>query len=340
MTESALHFAEPGWFWALLALIPVGLWLARSRARARRGPLHRYADAALLPHLTGTQAPTPPERRGAFLRWCLLWGLLVTAMAGPRLDYDSVRLFHPGNNLLILLDISRSMQTADQAPNRLARARQEVADLIRQNPGLRLGLVAFASVPHVVAPLTEDTPAIAEALPALSTDLVSLQGSRLGAALDRAAGLFAGLPAASGRAVVLISDGDFDEPDLPVRVRTLAAAGIRLHVLGIGSPTGGQVPGARGGYVAGRDGAPVISRLDEAALRALAAAGGGRYERADYRDQDTRAILEAAAAAGVPPTAGDQRTRVWNERYWLPVILAAALLIPQFRGRPRGSASS
>ena len=340
MTGSGFQFAEPAWFWGLFVMLPVGWWRLRSAARIAAGPWHRYADPALLPHLTGTQAPAAREHRGRFLRWCLLWGLLITAMAGPRWDSHSVRLFHPGNNLLILIDISRSMQTADTAPSRLARARQEVADLIAMNPGLRLGLVAFASVPHVVAPLTEDTATIADALPALSTDLATLQGSRLGSALERAAGLLAGLPPESGRAVLLISDGDFDEPDLPERVRALAGGGTRLHVLGVGTPEGGRVPGARGGFVAGADGAPVVSRLDEPRLRALALAGGGVYERADYHDRDTRAILEAAAVGGVPPTAGDQRTRVWNERYWVPLLFAVALLIPFFRGRVRGRLSS
>ena len=84
-------------------------------------------------------------------------------MAGPRWDYEDVRLFHPGNNLLILLDISRSMQADDVAPSRLGRARQEIQDLIMQNRQVRLGLIAFASVPHVLSPITEDTVTILEA---------------------------------------------------------------------------------------------------------------------------------------------------------------------------------
>jgi len=240
--EAGFHFEQPLWFLGLLALIPVALWLWRSAARAARGPIHRYADAHLLPHLTGTRELKAQERWGRFLSWSLLWTLLLAAMAGPRWDYTDVRLFHPGNNLLILLDVSRSMQVADVAPSRLARARQEIQDLIMLDRDVRLGLIAFASVPHVISPVTEDTYTVLNALPALSTDLAEFQGSRVGTALERAETLLNGLPAESSRAILLITDGDFDEPELTEQVRKLAAEGIRLHVLGIGTEQGARVP--------------------------------------------------------------------------------------------------
>lgn len=333
MTEPGFHFAQPLWFWALLMPLPVGLWLWRSAARAARGPVHRYADPHLLPHLTGTRELQTHERWGRFLLWSLLWSLLVAGMAGPRWDYTDVRLFHPGNNLLILLDISRSMQVADVPPHRLARARQEIQDLIEQNRQVRIGLLAFASVPHVLSPITEDTQTLLNTLPALATDLTQLQGSRLLGALDRAEALLAGLPEDSARAILLISDGDFDEEGLPERARALADQGIRFHVLGIGTEDGGPVPGRGGGWLTDRGGQAIISRLGEQQLEALAEAGGGLYRQADYRQDDTGELLAAAAVAKLPPEASDERTRVWHERYTLPVLLVMALLLPRFRGR-------
>lgn len=335
MPEAGFHFAQPAWFWGLLALIPVAIWLWRSAAKAARGPIHRYADPHLLPHLTGTRELKSTERWGRFLRWSLLWTLLMTAMAGPRWDYTDVRLFHPGNNLLILIDISRSMEADDVAPSRLARARQEVQDLILQNREVRLGLIAFASVPHVLSPITEDTYTILNALPALSTELTRLQGSRLHLALDRAEMLLESLPEDSSRSMLLISDGDFDEPDLVPRIEKLAQKGIKLHVLGIGTEAGAPVPAPRGGWVTDRSGNPVRSALNDALLKELARAGQGTYEEASFRDDDTEEVLEAAAVTRLPPEAGDERTRIWNERFYLPVLALAALLLPQFRGRAR-----
>lgn len=335
MPEAGFHFEQPVWFWGLLALIPVAIWLWRSAAKAARGPIHRYADPHLLPHLTGTRELKATERWGRFLRWSLLWALLIAALAGPRWDYTDVRLFHPGNNLLILLDISRSMQADDVAPNRLARARQEVQDLILQNREVRLGLIAFASVPHVLSPITEDTFTILNALPALSTELARLQGSRLHLALDRAEVLLDSLPEDSARSVLLISDGDFDEPDLVTRIEKLAEKGIKLHVMGIGTEEGAQVPAPQGGWIMDRQGNPIRSGLNAALLEDLARAGQGSYQVASFRDEDTEEILEAAAVTRLPPEAGDERTRVWNERFYLPLLFLAALLLPQFRGRAK-----
>ena len=335
MPDPGFHFSQPAWLWALLVVFPVAIWLWRSAARAARGPVHRYADPHLLPHLTGTRELKTRERWGRFLRWSLLWVLLVLALAGPRWDYEDVRLFHPGNNLLILLDISRSMQASDAAPTRLGRARQEIQDLILQNRQVRLGLIAFASVPHVLSPITEDTFTLLNTLPALSTDLVKFQGSRLSPALDRAETLLQALPEDSSRALLLISDGDFEEAGLEARFRELAAKGIRCHVLGVGTEEGARVPAPQGGYLTDRYARPIVSRLEEARLKTLAEAGGGLYRTSDYRDDDTAEILEAAAVSRLPPEAGEERTRIWNERFYLPVLLLAALLLPQFRSRPR-----
>ncbi len=330
MLETSVHFSQPAWFLGLLALPLVALWLWRSAAKAARGPIHRYADAHLLPHLSGVRELKRSERWGQFLSWSLLWLLLLTAMAGPRWDYASVQLFHPGDNLLILFDISGSMDATDTAPSRLGRARQEVQDLILQNRELRLGLIAFASVPHVISPVTEDSRALLLALPALSTGLTQLPGSRLQGALDRAEQLLTALPEDSAKAMLLISDGDFDEPGLVDRVSALAERGMPLHVLGIGTAEGADVPGDRGPLLA-PDGTPVQTQLDADQLQALATAGGGLFQLADYRDDDTRAILKVAAQSRLPASISNDRTRVWHERFYIPVALLLLLLLPRFR---------
>ncbi len=330
MPEAGFHFSQPAWLLGLLAMPLVALWLWRSAAKAANSPIHRYADAHLLPHLSGVRELKRSERWGQFIGWSLLWLLLLIALAGPRWDYASVRLFHPGNNLLILLDISGSMDATDTAPSRLSRARQEVQDLILQNRELRLGLIAFASVPHVISPVTEDSRALLLALPALSTGLTQLPGSRLQGALDRAEQLLDALPEESSKAMLLISDGDFDEPGLADRVRALAERGMPLHVLGIGTVEGANVPGERGPLL-GPDGTPVRTELDAEQLQSLATAGSGLFRLADYRDADTRAILEVAAQSRLPATISDDRTRVWHERFYIPVALLLLLLLPRFR---------
>jgi Ca-activated chloride channel family protein len=335
MPEAGFHFAHPAWLFALLGLIPVLGWLIFSVVRPRKGATHRYADEHLLPHLTGVRELDVNERWSRYSRWALLWTLLVLAIAGPRWDFTDIEAFSPANDLVILIDISRSMNVADVAPSRLARARQEVQDLVQLNKELRIGLIAFASVPLVVAPITEDSQSLLNAMPAVTSDLANLKGSRLGAALDRASQLLGAGSPDGGRSILLISDGDFDESGLVERVRELAAKGIVVHTLGIGTAGGGPIPDQAGHGDLLRDpsGKIIESRLNERLLSQLATAGGGLYQQADFRDQDSRNILKLAAGGPGTPTQTQQKTRVWNERfYWLllPLLL---LLLPYFRQR-------
>lgn len=331
MPETGFHFASPWWLLGLLLIFPVGAWLRRSQVYGHIARLNRYADAHLLPYLTGSRELDSGERWKKFRHWALLWTALVFAMAGPRWDFTEIQLYTPGADLVILLDISRSMEVADVQPSRMARARQEIEDLINNNRGVRVGLIAFASVAHVITPITEDGQTIRTMLPSISSDLVRLQGSRLRQALERAATLLAGQPKDSQHSILLISDGDFVEPDLDQAVQSLSTAGVRLHVLGIGTPGGGPVPGHSGRFLLDSRRQPVESRLEESRLKHLAALGNGAYIAADFRDDDTTRILQLAAEGGQAKAAGDEQARVWNERfYWLlfPAMLA---ILPAFR---------
>jgi Ca-activated chloride channel family protein len=328
---TAFHFAEPGWLWALLLCIPVDLWLMILPGLGRNERIRNYADAHLMPYLLGRTEASPRARWKRYARWTGIWTLMVLAMAGPRWDFTDVQLFKPGTNLVVLFDISASMEVADVKPTRLARGRQELEDIINESRGIRIGLIAFASVAHVISPITEDMNGIRSVLSALDTRLVRLQGSRLSSALDRAKELIAGQPAKSVNSVLIITDGDFDEPGLEERIRSFADAGVRVHVLGIGTPEGGVVPDNGNPWLKTRDGQPVTSALNETELKKLAAAGDGIYERADYRDNDTKAILAQIKAAALPKSDNEERTRVWNERFYLLAGMAMLLLLPQFR---------
>lgn len=330
---SSFHFAAPGWLPGLLAPLAIGLWLRKTAPSAEDMRIRRYADPHLLPHLLGREALSLGETWRRFRRWSLLWTLLILAMAGPRWDFTNIQLFHPGSNLVVLFDISRSMEVPDVRPTRLARARQELEDLLEENRGNRIGLVAFSSVAHVVAPITEDTQSIRRLLPALDTQLAKpqLQGSRLTAAFDRAEHLLESQPKDSAHAILLITDGDFEEPELPKLAAALASKGIRVHVLGVGSLEGGTVPGQSGKPLLDSHRIPVQSRLNVSFLESLAQAGQGIYRTADYRDDDTREILSVTGHEAPTTREEEEVTRVWNERFYLLAGLVMLMLLPRFR---------
>jgi Ca-activated chloride channel family protein len=329
-----LQFASPAWL-LLLALIPaVGVLQRRARRAAPEARRERdYADAALLPHLAGTARTGASGAFGQLLAWSVPWTLAVLAFAGPRWDYEQVQVFEPGAGLVVLLDISRSMEAGDVSPTRLARARQEIEDLLNVAEGLRIGLVAFASVATVVSPVTDDTASVRRTLPALGPDLVRLQGSRPAQAIARGRQLLATQPADAARNLLLISDGDFQDLELDAEVAALRDQGIRLHVLAIGTPQGAPVIGPQGRPLLERTGSPVVSRLNATLLGTIAAQTGGEYQAADYRDDDVRAIARAAAASGRARKVGDERLRVWHEPFWWFLAPAALWLLFEFRRR-------
>jgi Ca-activated chloride channel homolog len=310
-------------------------------ARPSKSLIQRYADEQLLPHLTGIRELNVHEHWNRFTRWGLLWILLVTALAGPRWGFTDIDAFAPTSDLVILMDISRSMNVADTPPSRLARARQEVQDLVMLNHEIRIGLIAFASVPHVVTPITEDSLSILNALPAVTSDLANLQGSRLVAALERAELLLRSDTTNNTRSILLISDGDFEEPDLLKKVKALAIQGITLHTLGIGTSGGGPIPAWVGhsDLLRNRNGQVIKSSLNESLLKSIAKAGGGQYQIADFRDQESRNILELASGDIGTPTRTQEKTRVWSEQFYWLLLPLLMLLLPRFRAIDLGKSS-
>ena len=329
MNNQVFNFAQPLWLWALL-LIPLVLgWLRLSRSVRNRGKEDKYADPHLLPLLIGVDQTITTRSIRPLIIWALSWILMVLAMAGPRWDYKQIRAFQPAADLVILLDISLSMNIQDVRPSRLARARQEIQDLVRLNPGIRLGLVAFASIAHVATPITEDGDSLLRQLPGLSTDLVRLQGSNLVNALKLAASLLQAQGEGSSHHILLLSDGDFDEPELEQKITELRNQDIRLHVLALGTDGGGPVP-----YLTAPGGKAVVSRLDEQSMAQLAEAGGGVYQLADYRDQDSQQILDAVMAQAELRQGQGAPAQIWNERFHWPLIPAVIILLLLTGRRP------
>lgn len=321
MDETGFHFAQPAWLWGLLVIPLVLGWLSYTSPFKRRGLETSYADPQLMPYLSGEATTIASNSTRPLAIWTLAWSLLILSMAGPRWDYRQINPFEAGADLVILLDISASMNIRDVPPSRLKRALQEIQDLVQTRQGIRVGLVAFATIAHVVTPITDDSESLLRQLPAISTNLVRLQGSRLASALELAEQLFAADETDIAHNILLISDGDFAETDLQKRIGQLRGSGIRLHVLAVGTPQGDQVP-----LTMAAGSAPVISRLDEDTMAKLASSGGGIFRIAEFRDNDTRDIIDNVLAEATARKNKQMQTLVWNEYfYWL--LLPAMLIL-------------
>jgi len=284
----SLHFIRPQWFWALLPLSLLFVWLWRRRLRA--GSWRRVVAPSLLPYVLveGTESrplwPWVAAALGALLA--------VTALAGPAWEKIRQPVFRRQSALVVLLDLSRSMDAADVYPSRLQRARQKLIDILQARKEGRTALVVYAAEPFVVSPLTDDSHTIISQLSALTTDLMPAQGSRLDLAIGKAVKLLRQAGMTRGH-VLAITDGVDGIPAsaLEHAVDELRRAGYRLSLLGVGTAAGAPIPQAAGGFVKDASGAIVVPKLDPGAVTAVARAGGGIARFLSPDDSDTHALV-------------------------------------------------
>ncbi|MEC9407796.1 MAG: VWA domain-containing protein [Pseudomonadota bacterium] len=272
-----LLFLRPWW---LLALLPWSCWMIVSRMRPT--PDRHWSqvmDPVLLDALTAGRTDARPgwlDRSPRLtLRLAALLG--IVALAGPSWRDLPTPVYQADSARVLVLDLSQSMNAQDLPPSRLARARFAALDLIDSARDGRLAVVAFAGTAHAVVPLTTDHRTAAHLIGTLSPDLMPVPGSAIAAGLRQAKTLLEQGQAPSGD-VILLTDSAPD-PAAEDAAAALARAGYRLSIVGFGTEEGAPIPRDQGGWVHDRSGRMTLARLDESALQALAAVGGGRYRR-------------------------------------------------------------
>ncbi|HEY1551436.1 MAG TPA: VWA domain-containing protein, partial [Kofleriaceae bacterium] len=337
-----IDFAQPHWLW-IGALVCAALAILMIRAeRRRRLGLARFAAAS--PETTVAR-PRRVLRNALALAGV---GLAFVALARPRAGFRLERTPHEGVDLMFAVDTSKSMMSTDVRPNRLARAKLAVADLVRSFDSDRVGLIAFAGDAFVQAPMTADRTVFLESLDALDTDVIPKGGTDIASAI-RAAGQAMASEPEHHKVLVLLSDGEDLAGDVTAAARDAAKQGLTIYTVGVGSTAGSliEIAGADGKPELVRDasGQPVHSRLDEPTLRSIAQVTGGAYQPLgpDGRGLDT---LYAIAKAKLPATTtSDTARKVYNERFEIPLGLAIGCLIVELvlgdrRRRRRGSAAA
>ena len=318
-----LKFAEPAGF-ALLLLTPVlaALWLiSANRSKARVGQM----VALRLRNLLVGQAPWRGLQTALLIAGLALGSV---AIARPQLGEILQERKGRGRDVIIAVDVSRSMLAGDLPPSRLKRAQMAAEDLVRQLKGDRVGLVAFAGSSFLQAPVTADHAAVLTAMQELGPELIPLPGTNIASALRCAEEAFDHSEGGQ-RALVLITDGEELEEDA-VAISQELSAKMRIFTVGVGSPEGAvlAVPAPQGGgieYIKDSSGNVVQSKLDEGRLRQIAQAGGGFYTRLLSGPAEMRRIaLEGIAVMDEHEVQLEGRS-VAIERYQWP--LGAALLL-------------
>ncbi len=320
------EFAQPSGAWWLLAAVPAMLlvvWLARWRATARRSFADSSLFATIAPRVVGNRSTA---RATLFIT---ALALLSIALLDPRAGGRTEKVEQTGIDVMVAIDVSRSMLAEDARPDRLSRARQFATDIVDALGGDRVGLVEFAGVPALRCPLTFNHRAFLTQLDTLSPQATVRGGSLLGDAIRLAAASLDG--EGVGKVIVVLSDGEDMESE-PIEAAATAAKekGIRVVTVGIGDAReGARIPvteraGNRRYLV--HDGQEVWTKMDPTLLAEVAKAGDGFFIDAGTGQAD---MSQAAALLrqGLTTKSRAQATVSTKEPLFQYLALSALVLL-------------
>jgi Ca-activated chloride channel family protein len=321
-----IRFAHPEYFTLLFVLIPLAaafiLFWFRMRRRSRL-----YAESALLDRLVEQRSRVKPILRAAVLMLAI--ALFITALAGPQVGSKYEEVQRAGIDLVVAIDVSSSMLAQDIKPDRITAAKRELMNLIDNLKGDRIGIIVFSGEAYTQLPLTTDYGAAVMMTDIISVGMTPRPGTAMGAAINMARESFA-KEEGKYRAMVLITDGENHEDDAVESAKEAASENIIIHCIGMGLPEGAPVPleqdGEARGFKKDNEGNPVLSKLDEESLKAIANATGGTYTRAE-NGRDNLAQVFKEIEKMEKREIETKRFTEYEDRFQVPLALGFLLLI-------------
>lgn len=312
---------------ALAPVVAGAVWSAAAwarRARIRRAAAWSDATARIARAAGRLGAPALG----------LAAGLAAVALSGPRWGEEQIVTETRGLNLIVAIDISRSMLAEDARPSRLGRALREARRLVHDLDGDRLGLAAFAGTSYILSPLSVDGSALTLYLDALDPDVASEGGTHLGPALAQGIDLLEASPEIADRVLVMFTDGEAHDslPRSLEEARRLAGLGIHLILVAEGGRKPVRIPvrddgGTLLAWQQDMAGNSIETSRRDDILRAIADAAQGTIVAAELPDQ-ARAVRDLVASYK-RATATESRTERGRPRAWIPLLLAGLVVAAQ-----------
>jgi len=278
------HLIRPYW---LLSTFPLALvlWLY-TRAQGNSRNWAAVIDKKLLPHLLQGehQSNNPVPIKMLFT----LGLIIILSLAGPAFEKRPQPVFKTQSALVIILDLSRSMDATDIKPSRLSRAHFKINDIVKLRKEGQTALIAYAANAYTVSPLTDDAETISSQIPALETHIMPAQGSRLDIALDMALELFTNAGHSKGN-IIVITDSVSNTDDK--KIKELKSKNFVTSILAVGTEEGAPIANQNGGFVKDNSGSIVVPKLNIDSLKKAALSSGGKFSLITANDNDINHIL-------------------------------------------------
>ncbi len=319
------RFANPEYLY-LLILVPAlwGLFLY-GRYRSRRN-LAKYGNPQVLAPLMPDVSKYKPWIKFILQQFAfiVLVFMLARPQSGAKLQTEKIH----GIEVMIALDVSNSMLAEDISPNRLNKAKMMLSKLVDELDNDKIGLIVFAGDAYTQLPITTDVVSAKMFLNSIDPNMVPTQGTAIGQAITRAINSFTPDEGVD-RVIILITDAENHEGDAIQAAQAALEKGIKVDVIGIGSPDGAPIP-LRNDLIKDKEGKVVVSKLNEQLGQEIAQAGGGIYVRADNTNGALRALMTEVGKMKTVELEKKVYTE-YNEQYQgLAWIVLVILLIDLF----------
>lgn len=317
-----LRFEDPIYFW-LLVLIPLLAFVRIVGTIRQKRKLKRFGNLELLKQLMPDVSKYRPSVKFWLAEGAL--ALLVVMLARPQMGTKISNEKRQGIETLIALDISNSMLAEDVAPSRLDKSKMMIENLVDHFTNDKIGLVVFAGDAFVQLPITSDYVSAKMFLQNTDPSLIATQGTDLAQAIRLSMKSFT-QDTKSGKAIILITDGEDHQGEAEEAAKEAKAKGIRVFILGIGSTKGAPIPMGNGDYLKDRSGQTVMTALNEDMCRRVAAAGSGMYIHVDNTSDAEKALDNEISKM----QKGEMNSVVYSdydEQFQAFAILALLLLV-------------
>jgi Ca-activated chloride channel family protein len=323
-----MKFAEPRFFYCLIPLILLAI-LFYGLTKQHRAAINRLGAPDLISRLSATV--NRRGRRWQTSLWFIALFFLIVALARPQWGSQVEYIERRGVEIMIALDVSESMLAEDFRPNRLARAKLEITELMDQLEGNELGLVLFSGAAFVQFPLTSDFTTARTFLDAAYPGIISRPGTNVAEAIRIAMTGF-NEDRATQKVIVLLTDGESHEDDALAAAQEAADRGIIIYTIGFGSPDGEPIPqydqlGSLIGFKKDRNGETVLTRLDEFTLEQIASVSGGRYFQAMADGREVGFLADEISELQTTELESRFETRGIERFQWFLGIAILALIV-------------
>jgi Ca-activated chloride channel family protein len=325
-----MTFANPQ-AWHLLWILPIiaaGMhffYLHRCRMTAR------FIQEHLLDDLAQGFSRKFYRLKAVFIMTAFI--LMVIALSRPQWGFTLRPVTRHGLDIMVAIDVSKSMLTQDVQPSRLERTKLAIKDLVMKlNGSDHIGLIAFAGDAMVMCPFTYDYNGFLLSLDDLGVDSIPRGGTNISQAIDESIKAYQGLPD-SDKAVILVTDGEDEEGNALDAARRAKEKGVRIFTVGVGTREGDliQVPGTDGqtGFLKDADGNVIKSHLNENLLQQIAYVTGGAYVRSGGAKFGLDYIYDEQLSKLKKHDAEEKMAKLYDERFQWPLTLAFALLLAE-----------